>query len=191
MLSRLLDFQVTFTYILWTFVFTVSVHYFYHQTHHLNKGETMLFVLVLNTWHLLEVFIMTITPGALDKAISFNRTTFKCDPRKKMVDLLKWTEILSAGRDENVEENLIRNVWNTEPILRCQSTSDKGMPPCFLSCPDWHLRRSWFSHLLLHAPLGTFFPSRAFQSKWLIHLKIWVSCLRYPEMSPSDELLLF
>ena len=46
-----------------------------------------------------------------------------------MVDLLKWTEILSAGRDENVGENLVRDVWNTEPILRCQSTSDKGMPP--------------------------------------------------------------
>lgn len=48
-ISGLLDFQMTFSYILWTFVFAVSMHYFYHQTYHLNKGESMLFVLVLNT----------------------------------------------------------------------------------------------------------------------------------------------
>lgn len=48
-ISGLLKFQMTFTYILWTFAFAVSMHYFYHQTHHLNKGESVLFVLVLNT----------------------------------------------------------------------------------------------------------------------------------------------
>lgn len=48
-ISGLLNFQMTFTYILWTFASAVSMHYFYHQTHHLNKGESVLFVLVLNT----------------------------------------------------------------------------------------------------------------------------------------------
>lgn len=73
---------MTFTYILWTSIFTINMHYFYHQTHHLNKGEAILFVLILNAWHHLEVFIMRLMPGALDKETNFNRTMFRCDPRK-------------------------------------------------------------------------------------------------------------
>lgn len=83
-----------FTYISWTSICKISLHYFYNQ-----KTSMSLFLFGQRRNNLVYYgseyltlshsgsFSHEVTCGALDKEISFNRPTFKCDPRKEMVRL--------------------------------------------------------------------------------------------------------
>lgn len=86
--SRVIRLSNDFYLYFMDFCFCSKHALFLSSEHHLNKVNLCC---LFWYWTLSAIgFIVKIRPGALDKAISINRTTFKCDPRKKWQ--IYWSE---------------------------------------------------------------------------------------------------
>lgn len=148
--SVLLRFQVTFTYILWTSIFTISIHYFYNQKHHWNKGKTILYVLVMNAWHQisLEVFLMRICLVLWTRRPT--SAELMCVHRKK------WQTYKNEWRYSQLEEMKMlgkksyKGCLESETYLKI-SKYFRLRDAVLISCTHWHLLLLQFPHLLLHA----------------------------------------